>query len=337
MALFDDAGTITSLVRPAQTNHTGAIDGNIIAEYGGMVEGTIERLSVLSGWVPVRSIRGTNTIQNFAVGQSTLRKVVPGVAVEGDVTDFGKATLKVDTLINARATVPLLEDFTTQYDARAEIGREHGKIHAKFKDQAFFIQAYKAAVATASKYAAGIANAPAGHGIGQTVTLTATGDALDPAKLYQAVSDLAVKFELQDVSPAGEDMILAFRPAQYYALQQAEQIINGDYKTSEGTVMRGIAIYKALGVPVVSTNNLPSTVVTGHFLSNADNGAAYDGDFTKLAGLMFSPRALLAGEIIPLTSDVFYDKFYKTWCIDSHTSFGVTTNRHEYSGAILLP
>ncbi len=127
-------------------------------------------------------------------------------------------------------------------------------------------------------------------------------------------------------------------PAQFYALADAEQIVNGNYKTSEGNTFENIAIYKALGVPVMSTNNLPAgTNVVGHLLSNATNGNAYDGDFTKLVGVMFSARALLAGETIPLQSDVFYDKNYKMWFVDSHLSFGVTANRAEYAGSIWLP
>jgi hypothetical protein len=141
---------------------------------------------------------------------------------------------------------------------------------------------------------------------------------------------------VEDVSPKDEDMMIVLRPAEFYTLMDAEQIINGNYVTADGTTREGF-IYKAFGVPVVSTNNLPNTNITDHLLSNAGNGNAYNGDFTKLIGLAFSPRALLAGETIPLTSDVFYDKTYKTWFVDSHMSYGVTTNRHEYAGGIWLP
>ena len=85
------------------------------------------------------------------------------------------------------------------------------------------------------------------------------------------------------------------------------------------------------------SNNLPNTVISGHLLSNAANSNAYDGDFSKVAGLMMSAKAVLGGETIPLRSDVFYDKIYKCWFVDSHLSCAFTPNRAEYAAAIMLP
>jgi hypothetical protein len=341
MALFDDAGLIPAaqITNPAKTvGDAAGTMGQIIAEYGGHVEGTIERRSIMNGWVPLRPVRGTNTVQNFAVGEATLGKVTPGTPPDATPAEFGKANLVIDTLIFGRNTFPLLEVFQTSYDARKEVGTEHGKKIAKFFDQAMLIQAAKASMATESKFSNGQGtNKPAGHSGGNVVTLAASGDGLDPAKLYKAVRDLSVKFELKDIVPAQDDLILVTQPAQFYALADAEQIVNGNYKTSDGNTFENIAIYKALGVPVMSSNNLPNTNVTAHLLSNAGNSNAYNGDFTKLVGVMFSARALLAGETIPLNSDVFYDKNYKMWFVDSHLSFGVTVNRAEYAGSIWLP
>jgi hypothetical protein len=50
-----------------------------------------------------------------------------------------------------------------------------------------------------------------------------------------------------------------------------------------------------------------------------------------------SARALLAGSTIPLTSDVFYDKIYKSWFVDSHLAYAVGPNRAEYAGSIWMP
>lgn len=340
MALFtSDLIPAAQLTNPATTvgSAAGTMD-QCIAEYGGHVEHTIVRRSALQGWVPLRSVRGTNQVQNFAVGEATLQKVTPGTPPDAAKAEFSKASLTIDTVINARNAIALLETFQTQYDARQEIGMEHGNKIAKFFDQSMFIQAAKASLLTNSKFnPAGQTLKPTGHFGGNVVTMTASGDALDPAKLYKAVRDLCVLFEKKDVVPAQDDLILAVQPAQFYALRDAEQIINADYLTSAGNKLEGVAIYKALGVPVVSSNNIPNSNITGHLLSNAANGNAYDYDFTKLVGLMFSARALLAGETIPLESDVFYDKIYKTWFVDSHLSYGVTANRAEYAGSIWLP
>jgi hypothetical protein len=285
----------------------------------------------------MKRIVGTTTVTDFAVGESTLGKVVVGEAPAAAGTDFAKASISVDTVVYARNVLPLLDVFQTSYDARKEIGQEHGKKIAKFFDQSLFIQGYKAAMLTESRFSNGSAGKPAGHFGGSRVTLSSAGAATDPAMLYKAISDLFVQMETKDVVPREDDVMLAFKPAQFYALQDAEQIVNGTYVTSDGTTLNNQAIFKAFGCMVCSSNNLPSTVITGHLLSNAANSNAYDGDFTKLAGLALSARAILGGETIPLTSDVFYDKIYKSWFVDSHLAYAATPNRAEYAGAILLP
>lgn len=338
MPLFDDAGAIPSaqLTRPGQLDSTGAVDATAVVEYSDQVQHTIERRSAISGLIPMRSVRGTNQTGNFGFGKSTVGAVTPGEAPAATKNDVGRVILKVDTLVYTRHAMPLLETFQTSYDARIELGIEDGTEMAKFIDQAFFIQAAKASLLGDSAYSS-VANKPVGWSGGSTVTLAASGDATDPAKLYQSFSDLFVQMENKDVIPRMDDIIIAVRPAQFYALQDAEQIVNGNYVTARGTQLDNVAILKAFGCPVVSSNNVPNSNVSGHLLSNAGNSNAYDGDFTKLVGIAFSAKALLAGETIALESDVFYDKIYKSWFVDSHTSFGVTPDRAEYAGSIWLP
>ena len=322
-----------NIVRPGQSNQAGSISALHLEEYTGVVEGTIDRKAVLKGWIPVRPVKGTSTITNFAVGESTLQKATAGSPIDGTLTDFAKRTLTVDTVILARAVLPLLETFQTSYDARKEIGTEHGKKLAKFYDQSFFIQAIKAAQFTESTYkGAGASGKPQGHFGGSQQPLALAGDAQDPAKLYAAVANLFVKMEEKDVDPRTDDVMIALRPAEFYTLLQNEQLIDGTYKTSEGTSIQ-THMLKAYGVPVVQSNNFPGgSNITGHLL-----GSAYDGDFTKVVAAAFSPRALLAGETIPLTTDVFWDKVTKQWFVDAHLAYGVTPNRAEYSGIIVKP
>lgn len=308
-----------------------------IEEFNGMVEATIARRSVVEGFIPIRTVTGTDTISTHAVGGSQLQKVVPGEALPGISSDFSKKTLTIDTLVAAREFFPVLQDLFTNTDRKREVAEEQGKEIAKFRDAAFLIQAIKAARATESAYAAGSAGKPRGHFGGNQQVLAAAADALDPDKLYLALTELFVKFRFKDVDPALDDVMVVVRPDVYNTLAHAEHLINMNYSTSTGRVLQDQAILKAVGCPVYSSNNLPNGVITGHMLSTATNQNAYDGDFTKVVAAAFSPRALLAGETIPVTSDIWYSKMYKSHVVDSHLAFGVTTNRHEYAGVIELP
>lgn len=317
---------------PNQDLGTGDTLALAIEQFTGIVEGTIERKSKAAPFVDVRPVRGTSTITNEGIGESVLQVVTPGEEPDSTINEAARINLTVDTLVLARGAVPLLDSFQKNYDFQAQMGREHGKKIAKFYDNAFFIQAAKAAALSGSAY-----GALDGHAGGTTVTLAAAGDASDPAALLSALNSLFAAMEEKDVEPGTDDVMVALRPTAFYVLLDAEQIINGDYITSKGTKIEGVKMLKALGVPVVSSNNVPNTNITAHELSNSRNSNAYNGDFTKLVAIAFAPNALLAGETIALTTDVWFNKERKAWYIDAYLSFGVVPNRAEYAGRIVKP
>lgn len=323
------SGNLTTVGRPGGAGNGTATDPLALAieEYGGVVEGTIARRSIVRNFVPVRTIKGTSTVSNYRVGESTLSKVTPGTAPDGTTNQFGKVSLTVDTLVNARANVPLLDDFQTQYDARALIGEEHGKKIAKFFDQSFFIQAIKAAnISDVSGY-------PAGWQPGTQTVMSAVGDELDPVKLEAKFLDMFAAMADKDVDPVDDGMVIVTKPKYFYTLLQNNRLVDRELITSDGTVIKTKSL-SAAGVPLYFSNNLPTTNITGHYLSNAGNGNAYDGDFSKTVAACFSPKALLAGETIPLTPTVFYDPITKMWFIDAHLSFAVGPNNPAFAGIL---
>lgn len=310
----------------------------VIEEFTGMVEGTIQRRSIMHGLIPVRTVKGTATFTNHAVGESTLQRITPGVTPNGTKSDFSKTSVTIDTVVLARETFPVLDVFQTQMDVRREVSVEQGKKIAKFWDQSFFIQAIKAALQTESTYSRGTAGKPAGHFGGSQEVLASAGDLRDPAKLYAALARLLTKMETKDVDPRNDDVMLVVKPEQYYTLIQAEQLVNTTYTTAAGNKVNDAWVLKTYGVPVFSSNNLPAgEVITNHLLSTANNGNGFDGDFTKIGALAFSPRAIMAGETIPLSSKVFWDEVSKHWFVDSWLAYSVGPNRAEYAGVIALP
>lgn len=328
MALFTNTP-----VRPNQQHQTGAIDALCLTEFTGIVEGTLERTSKLDPYISRRRVTGTNSLTNYAIGETQLQTLQPGVAPDGQLVSFSKASIVIDTVVLARNIFPLLETFQNNFDVRKQVGQEQGKKIAKFTDQAFMIAGIKAARLANSVFSNSAGDKPEGH-FGGHVEYIAAADVRDPAVLYQAIADALVAMEEKDVSPQSEDVMLIVRPQVFYDLQQADQIVNGEYLTSDGNQLSGVPVFRAWGIPVISSNNLPNSNITGHMLSNSNNGNAYDVDATKVVALLMSPRALLAGETIPLTSEVFYDQLSKQWFVDSHLSFAVTANRAEFAATI---
>jgi len=321
-------GDSSHLSRPGQNLGTGAVDALHIEEYGGVVEGTITQVSFMRQFVEVKSVMGTNQITNDRIGEATLQKVIPGVRPDASVTEFGNVTVTVDTIVLARNNVALLDDFQARYSARAKVGEEHGKKIGRFFDEAFIIQGIKCALKTA-------AGLPDGWEGGTKVELSVAADELDPSKLQRGIEDVCQEMEEKDVDLDGAVILL--KPAQYYTLLRNDKLLSTDYSTGNGNYANG-TILKSNGIPVIKTNRIPTAAISDHYLSNAGNGNAYDlavGEEIDAVALVMLPKALLAGETIPLTSDVYYEKAELQWFIDSYLAFGVTPNRPDNCGVLL--
>ncbi|QYW05828.1 major capsid protein [Vibrio phage vB_VpaP_G1] len=338
MSLFAASTPVSyDITRPNQRHGEGDPLADVTEQFTGTVEGTIKRRSIMAGFVPVRSVRGTSTISNRGISKAKLQAIVPGTTpAPSTEPNTSKIFLKIDTVIIARNAEPMLDEFQTDFDYQREVAREQGQEVSNMYDETFFIMAAKAALATASPY--GTAVQMPGHKGGNTVTMGSALDYKDPAKMYQAIASLVEKFLENDVRPNEEDFILVLPPAAFMALMQAEYISNGEYVTSAGDTLNTKYMFHAFGVPVITSNNAVfGKTITDHLLSNDSNSKAYDGDFTNVIAQMFSPRALLAGSTIPVQSKIFFDDLSKLWFIDTWLAFGVTINRTEYAGAILLP
>lgn len=325
MALPTDS---SQLSRPGQEVGAGAVDALFIDEYGGAVEGTIAKKSFMRQYVPVKPVRGTDTITNDRVGSASLQKVTPGVRPEGTPSQFDNVSVKVDTIVLARNNVALLDDFQSHFSVRVSLGEEHGRTIAKFFDEAFIIQAIKCAL----KDATGL---PTGWTGGTKVELSAATNELDPVLLTRGIEDVCQGMEEKDVDLDGAVCLVA--PAQYYALLRNDKLVSAEYSVGNGNYAKG-TVLEANGMPIVKTNRIPTAAVTDHFLSNAGNSAAYDltvGEQTDCVALVMLPKALLAGETIPLTSKVYYMDSELQWFIDSYLAFAVTPNRPDNCGILL--
>lgn len=314
---------------PTDSSHLSDVDTSLLIEqYGGSVESQFTKDSIMRQYATIRPVLGTDTITNNRVGRTQLQKLVPGVRPDATATNFGKVSLTVDTVILARDNRSMLNEFQTHFDARMELGKDHGKELAKFFDQAFIILGIKGAGQAAPS---GLNSA---IGAGKSVTLAAPLDELDPDKLYTAISSIITSMEEEDIDVA--DLVVFVRPTQHKVLLDNDKLLSRDFSAGNGDVAKGL-VYAIQGARIVSTARIPTAAITGHYLSNSDNGNAYDVSATeaKAVAVILHPKSLLAGETIPLQSDVWFSKEEKQWFIDSFLAFGVTVNRPDVCGRVL--
>lgn len=321
-------------VLPNQINQSGNENALILEQFTGDVEHTFQTTSMLEKFFPRKTVKGTNTLTRKAIGRTKLQKLKRGDAPDGTQVDFSKASVTVDTLLLSRHSIWVLDEIFTDIDTRKEIAVEQGMEIAEFVDATISIAAAKAAAQTQSTFTRN-GRAPEGHFGATQIGLAAAGDELDPAKLYAAIGRLFAEMEeTKKVKPQRDGIVLIVRPKVFMTLQQAEQISNGDYLTSDGNKLSGIPMITAWGVPILRSENMPNGVVAGHLLSNEDNANWYDGNFTGLVAVAVSPRALLIAEALPLQSSVWWSDASKCFFVDSWMSFAVGFNRAELAGMI---
>lgn len=346
--------------QPTRSGHQGGINSGevnplYIEQYGGEVEHRFLKDSFMRQFFKFKSVRGTDTITNDRVGSTALQKVSRGVRPTDHAPTFDNISVKVDTVVLARTTQFLLDDFLSHIDVRKEVGIEHGKTIGKFFDESFIVQAIKASQIT-NKDPAGVAlggwtgaynpssvtlptaierTAPVDFKGGTIVVLGATGDEDDPELLELAIQDLCQRIEEKDVDIS--EAVLLMRPAQYYTLLKNNKLLDKDFSAANGDYAKG-KVMMANGVRVQVTNRFPTQADVGqtHFLSNAGNGNAYNVAQADVncKVLLLMPKALLAGETIPLTSKVHWSDIELQWFIDSYLAYGVTPNRAEMAGGI---
>lgn len=327
--------SFVGLTRPGQINGTGAVDAQHVEEIWGEVHNTIARESLLAGRVKVKPLRGTSVATNHASGKAVVGKITVGQAVTPtSAVKFGKYQLTVDTTIYVRSNFPLLESLQTSYDARAEVGKEHGQELAKQYDETFMIAATKAALRTTNNFGL---DASAGHAGASQITMAGALDHQDPALLYDKIVDLVTAMRKKDVDPVRDGSILLVDHDTFSTLAMSDLLINSELKTSEGHSLTTMRL-KTYGVEVLPSNNfVAGKNITGHLLSNADNGNAYDGDFTKVIGTLFSPKALMAAETIPLTTRLVWDEVDLNWMLTNYRAFGVAPANVAHAGVLLKP
>lgn len=319
MSGFDNSAHLTQFSR-----------ADMIEQYGGAVEMQFAKDSFMRQFADIRAVRGTDTLVDRRMGRTTVQRVTEGVRPEATPTNFGKVTVTVDTICLARANRALLNDLQTDFDARTRLGYDHGKELGKLFDQSFLIQVIKGSMMAAPE------NLNGAFGAGKNVKLAAANDEKDPDKLVAAIKEVIQKMREEEVDT--EEMVILVRPTEFDTLLDNDKLVDREFSDGNGDYAKRALFYLG-GVRIMETARIPNVQTpagTHHILSNSGNGYAYDlsADEAKAKAVIMHPRSLLAGETIPLTSDMYYNREELQWYIDSYMAFGVSVNRPDLCGCV---
>jgi len=282
-----------TVTRVGQINQGGDVDALFLKVFSGEVLTAFDATNVTQGRVQTRNIQNGKSAQFPRTGLIGARYHVPGNEILGQQMNHGEVVITVDDLLISDAFIANIDEAKNHYDVRSIYSTEIGRALAKQMDKHVLQVGVLAARAT---------NVISGLPGGTKITLTGAGDETSGLKLAAALFKAAQILDEKNVPEDGR--VVYFRPAQYYALAQATDVINKDWggqgAYSDGKVLR------VAGIEIIKTNNLPSTNVTAG-VEAGGTPARYVGDFTKTVGLVMHSSATGTVKLMDLGMESAYD------------------------------
>lgn len=282
------AGNDALVTYGGQANLSGASDALWLKVFGGEVLTAFMETTQFMDRSTVRSISSGKSAQFPNSWKGTAEYAIPGVELLGTQVGMNERVIVIDDELVADRFVSKIDEAKEHWDVRADLSRDIGMTLARTMDQ------HIAQVGVlAARTAANITGASGGSQVTMNDNLAAyTADEI-VAAIFSAATALDQKYV-----PA-EDRFVFVRPLDYYALvNSSSKAIHFDYNKDSvnGGVGSGKIAYVA-GIPIVKTNNLPSTnIVTGP--------TTYQGDFTRTIALVSHKSAVGTVKLIDLAMEM---------------------------------
>lgn len=284
-------------------------------------------------------LKNTGTAEARGVGTATVQ------AMNDDQPDgpdsvplkVGQNRIHVDTELVSRNEIKDLQARQSNIvNLQGKIFKAQGHAMARFVDRAYMIQAIKAGLSTASAYR-GLAADDRYFG-GTQQQLANAGSLTNPTAIRDAILDLQARIEDEkELIIAGGEYTVFLRPTVWSTLSKLEGIHDRQMDYSDGFSYKGRCIYVG-DVKVVSCAWLPvQQNVTNHLLSNASNQNAFNGDFTKVVGVLVGPDALFDGWNIDVYTSINHDKRRHTTWYETSCAFTVGIDDAKHAGVLTLP
>lgn len=275
-------------IRIGQVNSAGDPKALFLKMYAGEVITAFAEKNIAQSRTMVRNITAGRSAQFPVLGKGGAQYHTPGTEITGSLVPGNERVIEVDDLLIAPRFIANIDEAMSHFEVRSEYSKDAGRELAKTFDKNVL-----QVIALAARASASVSGASGGSRIvGATVKTSADA-------FVQACFDAQTALDQKDVPK--EDRFLAVDPAMYYKLiNSSSKAVDRDFNPAgNGGVGEGV-IYRVAGLPIVTTNNLPSTNV-------ATGPTAYQGDFSATAGLVWHRAAVGTVKLLDLALEMEYD------------------------------
>jgi hypothetical protein len=282
-----------TVLRTGQINGAGATDALYLKVFAGEVLTAFQTGTVVLDKHTVRTISSGKSAQFPATWKVSASYHTPGAEIVGQTSNLAERIINIDSLLLASVFVANIDEAMQHYETRSE--------YAKQCAIALGTQWDKNVLQVGCLAAAGSATVTGGFG-GTTLTSAGTLYRTSATDLAGGLFAAAQTFDEKDI-PETEARYCYVRPAQYYLLAQSTALINKDWGGA-GAYADG-SINRIAGIPLVKTNNLPITDLSGGSSTGTNN--TYLADFSKVAFLVMTKSAVGTVKLLDLATEQGYD------------------------------
>lgn len=318
-------GSVNPGTLPADSTYLSDEAKDLLLEkFTGMVDRAFISASIMSGFLPVMPVIGTDTISVRRFGNTEPQRVTPGVRPGAKSIETDKVTLTVSTHILFRNFFSKLGEVQQDINMTNETATNHGLNMGKMFDTACLIMAFRGSKTLIENTGNVTVTDHTLNGAffsGVAKELAAAGDEKDPDKLVGALDDMITELKDRDIPLEG--FAIFVRPSTYKVISDHPKLINQDYSQGNGNyAWREVKVLA--GVPIVETPRLLKTATDKYRV--LFNNTAYDWTATdaNVEAVLFHRDGLLIGESLTEQSNIFYSDMELTWVVDTDRSFDIS-------------
>ena len=291
---------ITNVTRLGATNNAvsteAAIRSLFLKVFPGEVMGAFNEANLMfgsngsNGYHKIRDIDSGKEAQFPATGIASASYHVAGAELQGQIINHAERTISIDSMLIADVFINDFDEAMSHFQVRGEYATQLGHALALKADKQLFQVAVLAARSSATV---------TGLSGGSAVTNAAAKT--DGEVLASLIYDAAQTLDEKNVP--SEDRFVGVKPAQFYLMVQTTKLLNrdwggrGSFATADLPTVADISVLK--------TNNLPTTNIASAE-TGVSSGNTYHGDFSKTAGVVWTPEAMGSVRLVGLKTESDY-------------------------------
>lgn len=219
----------------------------------------------------------------------------------GSVIKANEKIITINDLLISDKFIANIDEAKNHYDVRSIYSSEMGIALANQMDK-HVLQTFIQAALVTTPDVDGEADM-----VGSIITNAALGGSANMATnaddLIAAIFEAAQQLDEKNVPEEGRYCYV--KPDSYYRLANSSKVINADFgNAGNGSTASG-RVFRVAGIPIVKTNNLPTTNVTTGVASGSEARQAVDARNT--VAVVAHPSAVGTVKLMDLATEMEYD------------------------------